>query len=226
MLPLLHSLGERRLDRVVVSHDDSDHAGGAEAIARAHPEASLLTSMPVESAARFGFARVQTCVAGQRWNWDGVEFRIISPLPLDSPRNDNAASCVLHVAARGASVLLTGDIDARQEQALYATGHLPYADVLLVPHHGSKTSSSDALLDTVMPRVAVVQAGYRNPHRHPHPLVVARYSQRGIALWRTDLQGALLWRDAAPDTLQGWRARHPRYWHAGLESNGSPSGVD
>jgi competence protein ComEC len=226
LLPMLHSLGEHRLERVVVSHDDSDHAGGAEAIARAHPEASLLTSMPLESAVRLGFARMQTCVAGQRWNWDGVEFRIISPLPLDSPRNDNAASCVLHVAARGASVLLTGDIDARQEQALHAAGQLPYADVLLVPHHGSKTSSSDALIDTVMPRAAVVQAGYRNPHRHPHPLVVARYSQRGIALWRTDLQGALLWRDAAPDTLQCWRARHPRYWHAGLESNGNPSSVD
>jgi len=141
-----------------------------------------------------------------------VDFRVISPLPDAPPRNDNARSCVLHVAARGGSALLTGDIDQAQERVLHAAGALPYADVLLVPHHGSKTSSSDALLDTVMPRAAVVQAGYRNAHGHPHPLVVERYAARGIALWRTDLQGALRWRDAAPDAVQGWRAATPHYW--------------
>jgi competence protein ComEC len=214
LLPLLHSLGVRHLDRVVVSHDDSDHSGGATAIARPHPEADLLTSIPAETAARFGFSRHQTCRAGQHWNWDGVEFRVISPLPGDLPRNDNAASCVLHVAARGGAALLTGDIDQAQERALHAADALPYADVLLVPHHGSKTSSSDALLDTVMPRAAVVQAGYRNAHGHPHPLVVERYTARGIALWRTDLQGALQWRDRAPDTVVAWREARPNYWKA------------
>ncbi|MDD4885814.1 MAG: DNA internalization-related competence protein ComEC/Rec2 [Thiomonas sp.] len=212
LLPLLHSLGMRHLDRVVVSHDDSDHAGGAAAIARTHPEASLLSSMPADAAARFGFSARQTCLAGQHWNWDGVDFRVISPLPGAPPRNDNASSCVLHVAARGGSALLTGDIDQTQERALHAAGVLPYADVLLTPHHGSKTSSSDALLDTVMPRAAVVQAGYRNAHGHPHPLVVERYTARGIPLWRTDLQGALRWRDAAPDAFQSWRAAAPHYW--------------
>jgi competence protein ComEC len=214
LLPLLHSLGVRHLDRVVVSHDDSDHSGGATAIARPHPEADLLTSIPAETAARFGFSRHQTCRTGQHWNWDGVEFRVISPLPGDLPRNDNAASCVLHVAARGGAALLTGDIDQAQERALHAADALPYADVLLVPHHGSKTSSSDALLDTVMPRAAVVQAGYRNAHGHPHPLVVERYTARGIALWRTDLQGALQWRDRAPDTVVAWREARPNYWKA------------
>ncbi len=212
LLPLLHSLGVRHLDRVVVSHDDSDHSGGATAIARTHPEAALLTSIPAEAAARFGFAARQTCLAGQHWNWDGVDFRVISPLPGAPPRNDNASSCVLHVRARGGSALLTGDVDQAQERTLHAADALPYADVLLVPHHGSKTSSSEALLDTVMPRAAVVQAGYRNAHGHPHPLVVERYAARGIALWRTDLQGALRWRDTAPDTVQGWRAATPHYW--------------
>jgi competence protein ComEC len=212
LLPLLHSLGMRHLDRVVVSHDDSDHSGGAPAIARAHPEAALLTSVPAHAAAHLGFSNRQPCIAGQHWSWDGVDFRVISPLPDAPPRNDNARSCVLHVAARGGSALLTGDIDQAQERALHAAGALPYADVLLVPHHGSKTSSSDALLDTVMPRAAVVQAGYRNAHGHPHPLVVERYAARGIALWRTDLQGALRWRDAAPDAVQGWRAATPHYW--------------
>ncbi|MEW6559281.1 MAG: DNA internalization-related competence protein ComEC/Rec2 [Pseudomonadota bacterium] len=219
LLPLLHSLGVRRLDRVVVSHDDSDHAGGAATIARAHPKAELLTSAPPQAAARYGLSKVHACAAGQRWTWDGVDFRIISPLPEELPRNDNAASCVLHVSARGASALLTGDIDQPQERALHAAEALPYADVLLVPHHGSKTSSSDALLDAVMPRAAVVQAGYRNAHGHPHPLVVERYSARGIALWRTDLQGALRWRDEAPDTFVAWRAQQPHYWSAQQEAS-------
>jgi competence protein ComEC len=214
LLPLLHSLGMRHLDRVVVSHDDSDHAGGAAAIAHAHREAALLTSIAPERAARLGYTTHQRCVAGQHWNWDGVDFRIISPLPGAAPRNDNASSCVLHVAARGGSVLLTGDIDQAQERVLHAADALPYADVLLVPHHGSKSSSSDALLDTVMPRAAVVQAGYHNAHGHPHPLVLQRYTARGIAVWRTDLQGALLWRDTAPDALQGWRAAAAHYWNA------------
>jgi len=219
LLPLLHSLGVRHLDRVVVSHDDSDHAGGAAALARTHPEADLLTSIPAEDAARLGFSARQTCAAGQHWSWDGVDFRIISPLPGDTPRNDNASSCVLHVSARGGSALLTGDIDQAQERALHAAGALPYADLLLVPHHGSKTSSSDALLDTVMPRAAVVQAGYRNAHNHPHPLVVERYTARGIALWRTDLQGALLWRDAAPDAVQSWRTATAHYWNGNPQPN-------
>lgn len=217
LLPLLHSLGVRRLDRVVVSHDDSDHAGGVAAIARAHPEADLLTSAPPDAAARYGLQQRQPCTAGQHWRWDGVDFRIVSPLPADAPSSDNARSCVLHVAARGASVLLTGDLDQRQERALQRADLLPYADVLLVPHHGSKTSSSEALLDTVMPRAAVVQAGYRNPHGHPHPAVLARYAERGIAVWRTDQQGALLWRDSAPDTFVARREAKPHYWSANMK---------
>lgn len=214
VLPLLHGLGDRGVDRVVVSHDDGDHAGGAAAIARAHPDAVLLTSAPPAAAARFGFSRVEPCVAGRRWVWDGVTFSLHNP-PAGGPvRNENAASCVLHVAGRGGSLLLAGDIDARQERELAAAGALPYADVLLVPHHGSRTSSSDALLDTVMPRIAVVQAGYRNPHGHPHPAVVERLRERGITLRRTDLEGALYWRDTAADAAVGWRALHPRYWRS------------
>ena len=212
LLPLLHSLGVRHLDRVVVSHDDSDHAGGAASIARSHPEADLLTSAEPQTAAGYGLGAPQPCAAGQRWTWDGVDFQIVSPLPGAAPRNDNAASCVLHVSAGGASALLTGDIDQTQERLLQQAGRLPYADVLLVPHHGSKTSSSDALIDTVMPRAAVVQAGYRNPHGHPHPDVAARYAERGIPVWRTDLQGALRWRDRAPDTFVAWREARPNYW--------------
>ncbi len=217
LLPLLHSLGVRHLDRVVVSHDDSDHAGGAATLARAHPEADLLTSAPPDAAARYGLQQRQPCAAGQHWGWDGVEFRIVSPLPGDAPSSDNARSCVLHVAARGASVLLTGDIDQPQERALQRADLLPYADVLLVPHHGSKSSSSEALLDTVMPRAAVLQAGYRNPHGHPHPAVLARYAERGIAVWRTDQQGALLWRDSAPDAFIAWRVAKPHYWSANMK---------
>ncbi len=214
VLPLLHHLGVRHLDRVVVSHDDSDHAGGAATITQAHPEAEVLTSAPPLAAARYGGRSRLACTAGQRWSWDGVEFRVISPSAGEAPRSDNAGSCVLHVRAHGASALLTGDIDQPQERLLQNAELLPYADVLLVPHHGSKTSSSDALLDSVMPRAAVVQAGYRNAHRHPHPTVLQRYAARGIAVWRTDQHGALLWRDTEPDRFTPWRAQQPHYWSA------------
>lgn len=217
LLPLLSYLGDRRVDMVVVSHDDRDHSGGAPALARALPDALLLTGAPPERARAYGFRRIDRCAAGQRWNWDGVEFSMHNPLGGETPPSDNASSCVLRVSSARSAVLLPGDIDAARELAMADSGRLPVADVLLVPHHGSRSSCSDALLDAVAPRLAVVQAGYRNHYGHPHPDVLAGYAARGIPVARTDRDGALRWNDAMPQTVVAWRHANARYWLTGTK---------
>jgi competence protein ComEC len=156
----------------------------------------------------------ETCEAGQRWDWDGVRFEFLHPAagtPLAEAK-PNALSCVLRVVdAAGRSVLLTGDIEAPQEAALVARfGTALRSDLLLVPHHGSRTSSTDAWLDAVQPRVALVQAGYRSRYGHPAAEVLARYQARGIMLVRSDRCGAWTWFDGAFECARDARRR---YWH-------------
>ncbi len=234
LVPLLRALGER-LDAVVVSHSDTDHIGGAQAVLAQHPRARLLSSIPADhplSALR----PPERCEAGQRWVWDGVTFEFLHPRAQDlaaAARKPNHGSCVLRVSAppaarRGARqgegegepgieppvvALLAGDIEAPQERRLVAQGAPLAADWLLVPHHGSKTSSTEAFLDAVGPRVAVVQAGYRNRYGHPAPPVLARYTQRGIAVADTPACGAATWASAAPARLRCERNEARRYWH-------------
>ncbi len=210
LLPLLRALGVARVDRVVLSHGDADHVGGAAELARALPSADLIGSLA--RGQTFGFASVRRCMAGQHWRWDDVEFSMLHPPPGVSPARRNAASCVLRVAGDHGSVLLSGDIERAQELALAASGAQLRVDLLLVPHHGSRGASSPALLRATRARVAAVQAGWRNRYGHPHAQALQRYAQQGIALHRTDLEGALRWQDREPGVLCGWRARHPHYW--------------
>jgi competence protein ComEC len=209
---MLRALGVSGVDRVVLSHGDADHVGGAAELARALPGADMLGSLA--RGQTFGFARARRCVAGQRWRWDGVDFLMLHPPPGTAPSRRNAASCVLRVAGAHGSVLLSGDIERAQELALVAAGAALRVDLLLVPHHGSRGASSEALLRATRARVAAAQVGWRNRYGHPHPQALQRYAARGVALHRTDLEGALRWRDAETAALQGWRALHPRYWRA------------
>jgi competence protein ComEC len=127
---------------------------------------------------------------------------------------DNDRSCVLHVQAPGGSVLLTADIERGAEEELLSA--LPpdfRTDVLVVPHHGSATSSTDALVARLRPAHAIIPVGYRNRFGHPVPEVVARYERAGANVWRTDRDGALLVRIEQTVSVQAWRAMHPRYWH-------------
>ncbi|MCZ2105715.1 MAG: DNA internalization-related competence protein ComEC/Rec2, partial [Burkholderiales bacterium] len=191
LVPLLQSTGER-LDRLVLSHGDSDHIGGAAAVIAQQPHADVLGSIPADHPLQ-ALRPIAPCRAGQAWQWDGVRFAVLHPgeLPIEgaaSPRGlpTNARSCVLRINAEGGvAALLTGDIERAQEQQLVQSGAPLAADVLVVPHHGSKTSSSDAFLDAVQPATALVQAGYRNRFGHPAPPVVQRYEERGIALVNT-----------------------------------------
>jgi len=214
LVPLLRAFGER-LDTVVLSHRDSDHTGGAAAVLAMQPQARLLASLEAGHPLQ-ALRTAQRCLAGQRWTWDGVQFEILHPVEADHARfaaRPNALSCVLRIGNGRTAALLAGDIERLQEAALVARGASPGADLLLVPHHGSKTSSSDALLDAVRPRIALVQAGYRNRFGHPAAEVAARYRRRGIALIDSPRCGAARWSSTAPGAVHCERDAARRYWH-------------
>ena len=206
-----------QLDLLVLSHRDSDHTGGAAAIVRVlHPE-QVLTSMDAsESLSRA--VPLNRCEAGQRWEWDGVQFAFLHPRPDDYPVaggrrvKPNALSCVLRISNGRNTVLLAGDIERAQEAALLRQPEALRADVLLVPHHGSKTSSSEAFIAAVSPRWALVQSGYRNRYGHPAAPVVERYQARNIALVDSPHCGAMHWASVQPDALACERQLHARYW--------------
>ena len=141
--------------------------------------------------------------------------RLIGWIEVRQQRKANDVSCVVRIESPHGTVLLTGDLEARGEQELVRREpRLLKADVLLVPHHGSRTSSTPAFIAAVEPDIAVYAAGYRNRFGHPRPDIVARYESRGVRGFRTDLDGALTF-TFAPDTAQAPRAEREhdrRYW--------------
>jgi competence protein ComEC len=215
LLPLLRARGERRVDLLVLSHGDGDHIGGAASLLAALPVAQITSSLPADHPLLRGATPHRRCTAGERWVWDGVAFEWLHPAADGEARatTPNALSCVLRVHdAAGRVALLTGDIEAAQEAALVErVGDKLRADVLLVPHHGSRTSSSAAFVAAVAPRFAVVQAGYRNRWGHPVPAVVQRYLDRGSAVLRSDTCGAWTWQAGQAHCE---RDRRRRYWQA------------
>ena len=220
--PMLRASGIRALDALVVSHQDSDHSGGALSLLQTVPvgwlDSSLAEQNTIVVAQRARGAAARRCIAGTRWRWDGVEFAILYPFDstyLEPRIKTNDLSCVLRVSGAGGSVLLTGDIEARAESALLArdAGALR-ADLLIVPHHGSRTSSTPAFIAAVRPAVAVYTPGYRNRFGHPRPEIVARYAAAGIRAYRTDYDGALSFAFGARAVLAPSleRERDRRYW--------------
>lgn len=215
LVPLLRALGEP-VDLLVLSHRDTDHTGGAPAVLAMQPQARLLSS--IEDGHELQALRKSTrCVAGQRWEWDGVTFEVLHPSAADyeAKSKPNTLSCVLRVSNGHQTALLVGDIEAAQEFRLATGSSAPSlkADFLLVPHHGSKTSSSAAFLDAVQPQWALAQAGYRNRFGHPVESVVARYEARGIRLVRSSQCGAAGWQSLKPADLSCQRQTGLRYWH-------------
>ena len=224
LLPLLRHRGERRVDLLMLSHKDSDHVGGAAALMAGLPVLQLSSSLLPEHPLLQRGVPHRPCHAGQRWSWDGVHFEVLHPLPGDPGQSlkPNAVSCVLRVQGSGHSLLLTGDIEAAQEAALVRRAASALrSDWLLVPHHGSRTSSTPAFLAAVAPQQAVVQAAYRSRFGHPAPDVLARYAARGVPVWRSDQCGALTLKADAVQVCERFAER--RYWHhAGAQTLASP----
>lgn len=212
LVPLLRAWGER-LDRIVISHQDSDHSGGAPAVMAMQPQADVLTSIPAEHPLQ-QLGSMQRCERGQSWVWDGVQLEVLHPSAADYERKlkPNALSCVLRVSAANASAMLVGDIEAAQEQSLVQSGQTLQADWLLVPHHGSATSSTPPFLEAVQPSVAIVQAGYRNRFGHPRPDVLRRYNELGVQVVQTPRCGAATWRSEQPKWVDCERNQRPHYW--------------
>lgn len=229
LVPLLRAQGER-LDMLMLSHSDNDHTGGAASVLRAQPQAELVGAATAELPQQ-ALRAAKPCAAGQRWQWDGVAFEVLHPPPGLAPEpavgatgrrrrsakaGPNTRSCVLRIRAlNGAVALLVGDIERRQEEALLAQGAPLRADWLLVPHHGSKTSSTAAWIAAVAPRHALVQAGYRNRYGHPAAPVVQRYSAQGVQLVDSVRCGAAQWSSARPQQMDCERQLRSRYWQQG-----------
>ncbi|HEM7803928.1 DNA internalization-related competence protein ComEC/Rec2 [Burkholderia cenocepacia] len=219
--PALRARGISTIDSLVLSHADADHAGGAAAVYAAADVRQLLAGIAPKSrlwrdAQAAGVADRLPCAAGQRWTWDGVGFTMLWPPGGRSAGSSNGQSCVLRIDAGGTSALLTGDIEAGAERRLVADARDALAaQILVVPHHGSRTSSMEPFLDSVGPRVAVFPVGYRNRFGHPHRTVLARYEARGIPLPRTDRDGAVRF-DVAPAGggfgFARYRDERRRYW--------------
>ncbi|GAB6042195.1 DNA internalization-related competence protein ComEC/Rec2 [Endothiovibrio diazotrophicus] len=206
VVPYLRSRGVGRVDRLVVSHAAADHAGGV---------ASLLQALPVASVIGGDRRAGRRCVAGERWRWDGVTFRVLHPPTGVSPR-DNDGSCVLQVRGAWGSLLLTGDLEAAGERQLLSRwGRSLHSDLLQVPHHGSATSSTAAFIEQVAPRYALFSVGYRNRFGFPRPAVVERYRERGSEILLSSVRGALIFEPGpqAPPP-PGWREARRKFWSA------------
>jgi competence protein ComEC len=172
LLPYLRSQGVGKIDRLIISHGDNDHIGGASSLLKETLADAVFTSVPE----RLRAYAPTPCAAGQSWQWDSVVFTMLSPPEQPGSGSDNNNSCVLKIESEQGAVLLPGDIEAEAESRLVKTyGKTLQADVMIAPHHGSKTSSTAAFLQAVKPRFVLIPAGYRNQFGHPHQDVLARY---------------------------------------------------
>jgi competence protein ComEC len=190
LLPYLRSRGIRSIDLLIVSHDDLDHRGGVRSLLAGMPVRRVMVGPSVRAPGSHGWPLLQQpCRRGLAWVWDAVNFDVQHPGSAAYAR-DNDSSCVLRVAAAGGSVLLTGDIERAGEEELLAVGLAP-ADIVLVPHHGSRTSSSAQFAAAVHARWAVVSSGYRNRWGMPKEDVVERWRATGAQLLLTSERGAI-----------------------------------
>jgi competence protein ComEC len=246
VVPFLEAHGVTTLDTLIISHADSDHSGGAAAVLDAIEVHQMVAALAPSNAlwvnARQHRADTLPCAAGQRWQWDGVEFAMLWPDARPLQGKPNAHCCVLRVStvpalaspssSRGQTesprmtALLTADIEAPAERVLLARDREALrAQVLVVPHHGSKTSSTEPFLDSIDPLVALFQVGYRNRFHHPDTGVFERYKARRIELARSDADGAVrvelsprsearggVAGESAMVALERYRDTQRRYW--------------
>lgn len=212
VVPYLRQLSIDHIDRLVISHGDSDHIGGAQSVI-SNITVGELTGQDIENLLH---SNKKSCTRGERWQWDGIDFEFLHPDEATYKRRNNR-SCLLKVSGPGGSLLLAGDMEkkveirlvARQKQALKA-------DVLVVPHHGSKTSSSKRFIEAVDPQIALFPVGYRNRYRLPNKDIVARYRASGADLYSSGYSGAiriLFDPETGVSIDDEYRKSHHKYWN-------------
>ena len=207
VLPVLKSLSTRKVDTLIVSHGDNDHSGGTEAILAGINVQKVISNEKIPG------SNVFPCLAGQQWQWDGISFRILHP---DSrmTRSGNNGSCVLQIQSQYGSVLLPADIEAEAEQEII----LRYPErliskVLIAPHHGSKTSSSETFIEAIDPELVIFPAGWMNRYQHPAQTVRRRLEERGISSMITGECGSISVRvGPAGINVESWRQSNQMIW--------------
>ena len=203
VLPAVRGRGWSRIDRLILSHGDIDHTGGAASVLAGFEVGDILAGERVPG------VEAEPCAAGREWQWDGVAFSVLSPV-ADHRFTGNNASCVMLIETASRRILLAGDIEALVEHRLMA----PTVDVLLVPHHGSATSSTSKLVTATAPKFAIVTAGFDNHFGHPHPRVVDRYRDAGSHIVSIGESGAVRWRSTDADSVTVHRCVESPYWRA------------
>ncbi|WP_138519343.1 DNA internalization-related competence protein ComEC/Rec2 [Limnobacter alexandrii] len=226
LLPWMAAHGYRQADVFMLSHDDADHSGGAPLLLEKAPPIQFISSIKQQhNLNRLAHTRksgTANCHTLKPWTWDGVTF---TPIGLDAPEHSpqkllakNNQSCVLKIGNSNHSVLLTGDIEAISEMTLLAQhgAKALKSRVLIVPHHGSKTSSTMPFLQAVQPEYALIQAGWENQFGHPHKAVIERYETMGVQWFNTAQNGAIRWKfkhlNFQPE-VDNARQHRQRYWH-------------
>ncbi|UOA08963.1 DNA internalization-related competence protein ComEC/Rec2 [Methylobacter sp. S3L5C] len=209
LLPFLRQQGVSKINKLIISHGDNDHIGGAVSLLAGMPTEQVLTSAPEQLS---DYSPV-VCATGQSWEWDSVRFTLLSPQHPFVSENDN--SCVLKIQSKQGAVLLTSDIEAAAESWLVETyGNKLKADILIAPHHGSKTSSTLSFLQAVQPDYVLISSGYRNQFGHPHQDVLAHY-QRIKAKWFNSADSGALTISVAEGfwLVQSQRDTDSKYWN-------------
>ena len=189
VIPALRRFGIDKVDVLVISHADRDHAGAAPALLKGIDVAELRVGESLVAVNKGALV----CARPHRWTWDGVDFEFLNSNG-DRSLAGNNSSCVLRISLAGTSLLLTGDIEKSIEGELIASGQTLSADVLIAPHHGSKTSSSIEFLRAVSPSSVVFSAGRNNRYGHPAESVTQRYTQLGTRCWSTAYHGSIQFR--------------------------------
>jgi competence protein ComEC len=202
VLPTLRKLGVSHLDAMLISHAHADHAGGAPAIAQGMPVTRVLGGEGLEGLG------LQPCVTGEQWVWDGVRFSLWH---WAEGQSSNDRSCVLLVEAQGERLLLAGDLEAAAERAWLASTETARIDWLQAPHHGSRSSSTEAFIRATAPRGVLISRGRNNGFGHPHAQVLERYRRHGLAIHDTALEGALRLVLGRQGDVEGVRGQR-RFW--------------
>jgi competence protein ComEC len=208
--PYLRDKGVNQISMLLISHGDNDHIGGMDAVLENFTIDRILSSVP----AQMSMEKSEKCHSGQKWTWDGVDFEIIHP-QRESKFTGNNASCVVKISSEYGSVLLTGDIERQAENSLLDTYRARLAaDILLVPHHGSRTSSTDEFITAVSPEFAFIPTGFRNRFGFPKQDIMSRYENHGVETlvsYKTGEISAKL-REGGLQ-IDEYRTNSRRFWH-------------